>query len=99
MMIFHRYLLQHFQITAVSVIMLVILPLILSKLFTRRNSMSVVALVRAISVILLFVFVTVTFFIIGALWHLIIIISMSMFNMLVFHPVVDLAVILVFINM
>ena len=67
---FHRYLLQHFRITAVSVRMLVV-PLILSNLFPRRTWMSVAGLAP----------------------------KMSMFNVLVFLLVVDLAVILVFIIM
>ena len=50
------------------------------------------------AVILLLVFVTLTSVIIVALWHLVIKISTSMFNMLVFRLVVDLAAILVFIT-
>ena len=75
MAIFHGNLPEHFQITAVSVRMLVIQPLMLSNLFKRRNFMSVAGLVQKMSVTLLFVFVTLIFVITVALWHLIIIIS------------------------
>ena len=50
----------------------VILALILPNLFTRRNSMSDVGLVRTMSVILLLVIITLTFAIFVALWHIII---------------------------
>ena len=45
----------------------------------------------------LFVFLTLMFVIIVALWHLIIIISMSVFCVLVFYLAVDLAVIFVLV--
>ena len=88
MAIFHRYLFQHLQTIAVSVRMLVMLPLTLSNLLTRRNSLSAVVLVRKI---LLLVVVTLTFVATVALWHLIIVISMSTFDIIVFCLVVDLA--------
>ena len=54
--------------------------------------MSAVGLVQEISVILLFVLVTLTFAIAAVIWHLIIVISTLLFNMSVFLLVVDLAV-------
>ena len=71
MAIFHLYLLQHFLITTVPVRMLVILLLILSNLFHQRNKMSAIGLVLQMSWILQFMFVTLTFDITLALWHLI----------------------------
>ena len=71
MAIFHLYLLQHFLITTVPVRMLVILLLTLSNLFHQRNKMSAIGLVPQMSWILQFVFVTLTFDITLALWHLI----------------------------
>ena len=67
-------------------------------MFPQRNLMSAVDLVREMSVILLFVFVTSTFIITVALWHFIIVITTLMFKMLVLHLVGDLALILFFMT-